>query len=104
MIWVKKWEVKGSDGKTYVVSVDKNGEFGCSCPVWRFKRRECKHIQSIKKRLNEKELWDIIEEARGILPEGPSECPAPKASRQGRKADTPKRNPLEIIEEAAPWK
>ena len=46
-VWVEKWEVEGSNGKTWVVSVDVNGNYGCSCPVWKFKREECKHIRKV---------------------------------------------------------
>jgi hypothetical protein len=47
--WVKKWEVESlSEDKTYVVSIDAYGNYGCSCPVWKFKRRECKHIKEVQ--------------------------------------------------------
>ena len=49
--WVKKWEVNGSNDEIWVVSQDREGNFGCSCPVWKFKRHECKHIQEIKGQL-----------------------------------------------------
>ena len=49
--WLRKWKVSGSDGKDWIVSQDKEGNFGCSCPVWRYKRQECKHIQEIKTEL-----------------------------------------------------
>jgi len=46
--WIKKWNVEGSNGKTWIVSVDKDNEYGCSCPIWKFKRQECHHIKQIK--------------------------------------------------------
>ena len=46
--WIKKWSVTGSSGAVWVVSVDEKGEYACSCPVWKFKRRECKHIDLVK--------------------------------------------------------
>jgi len=47
--WIKKWEVESkSSGNIYVVAQDKDGNYGCSCPVWKFKRQECKHIRQIK--------------------------------------------------------
>ena len=49
--WVRSWEIQGSKGETWVVSQDREGNFGCSCPVWKFKRSECKHIQEIKGQL-----------------------------------------------------
>lgn len=48
MNWVKKWEVEGSTGNIYTVSIDKNNNYGCSCPVWKFRRQECKHIAQVK--------------------------------------------------------
>jgi len=48
MNWVKKWKVEGSTGNVYTVSVDKNNNYGCSCPVWKFRRQECKHIAQVK--------------------------------------------------------
>jgi hypothetical protein len=46
MKWIDKWEVpSSSSNRTYVVSVSDNGEWGCSCPSWKFHRRICKHIQ-----------------------------------------------------------
>ena len=49
--WIRKWNVTGSTGNIYVVSEDENGEFGCSCPVWTFKRKTCKHIIWLKDQL-----------------------------------------------------
>ena len=46
-VWVEKWEVDGSNGKTWVVAKDTDGNYGCSCPVWKFKREECKHIRKV---------------------------------------------------------
>ena len=45
--WVRKWDVFSSSDpdKAYVVSQNAQGEFGCSCPQWKFRRQECKHIQ-----------------------------------------------------------
>ena len=47
--WVQKWAVPSSSSdKEYVVAVDKDGNYGCSCPVWKFRRQECHHIQAVK--------------------------------------------------------
>jgi len=47
--WVKRWQVPSSDGsKTYTVAVDANGNYGCSCPAWKFRRIECHHIRRVK--------------------------------------------------------
>jgi len=51
MKWDKKWTVHSHTdyNKTYVVSLDEDGEtWGCSCPHWTHRRVECKHIQEIK--------------------------------------------------------
>lgn len=46
-MWIEKHEVQGKHG-TYVVSKSDTGEWGCSCPVWKFHREECKHIKFVK--------------------------------------------------------
>ena len=49
--WVKKWDVEGSTGETYVVALKTDGSFGCSCPGWKFKKApkpDCKHIRAMK--------------------------------------------------------
>lgn len=45
--YVKQWDVPGSRGKTWRVSIDDKGNYSCSCPRWIFKREECKHIQDV---------------------------------------------------------
>lgn len=47
--WVRKWKVPKSQGNDFwTVSVDAAGLYGCSCPVWKFRRQECKHIAAVK--------------------------------------------------------
>ena len=47
--WVKRWYIPKSKGHgTWTVAVDRLGNWGCSCPVWIFKRLECHHIKLIK--------------------------------------------------------
>jgi hypothetical protein len=46
--WQYKCEVPGSQGHTWVVSQAEDGTWGCSCPVWKFKRKECHHIANVK--------------------------------------------------------
>jgi len=49
MKWIKKWKVQSSSGNgEYTVAIDVNGNYGCSCPVWRFRRQECHHIVKVK--------------------------------------------------------
>jgi len=58
--WVKKWDVESrNSGKPYVVSISVDGEWGCSCPNWIFRRhkpdyKECDHITDTKIKIN----WD----------------------------------------------
>ncbi len=47
--WVRRWQVAASNGGTWTVAQDKDGGWGCSCPVWKFKRQECHHIAAIKR-------------------------------------------------------
>lgn len=52
--WVESWEVesRSTPGEYYVVSIDEDGNFGCSCPGWKFHRRgDCKHIRLMKGQL-----------------------------------------------------
>lgn len=43
--WVARWCVESDDlDHEYTVSIDAAGEYGCSCPRWKFKREQCKHI------------------------------------------------------------
>jgi len=46
MKWIKKWEVEGSRGAKHIVSLSDDGTYGCSCPcpVWKYKRKDCKHV------------------------------------------------------------
>jgi len=48
--WIQRWEVTSHSNpdKTYVVAIDGDGGWGCSCPVWKFRRLECKHIRQVK--------------------------------------------------------
>ena len=60
MKWIKKWNIKSESGNgIYVVSLSDKDEWGCSCPAWKFRRQECKHIIRVK--LNP-ERYEEIEE------------------------------------------
>lgn len=60
--WIKRWKVPNSNGGEYTVAVDKDGIWGCSCPVWKFQklsfadRKQCHHIFQVKTSEGEKEL------------------------------------------------
>lgn len=54
--WRKRWIVNSRTDydKSYTVSMDTKGKFGCSCPKWKFQRGErqdCHHIKAIKQNL-----------------------------------------------------
>ena len=47
--WIKRWEVPKSSGDgNWIVAIDKDGNYGCSCPIWKFKRQECHHILEVR--------------------------------------------------------
>jgi len=48
--WIRKWRVPShrEGGGVYVVAQADDGTYGCSCPAWKFRRIECKHIRSVK--------------------------------------------------------
>ena len=49
MTWIEKYEVPKSKGDgNWIVSKSDTEQWGCSCPVWKFKRQECKHIRAVK--------------------------------------------------------
>ena len=55
MNWVRRIEARGSRGDLYTVAISDTGAWGCSCPAWRFKkkdhtgvRQDCKHIVAVK--------------------------------------------------------
>ena len=39
---------RSSGDKTWTVSQTARGDWQCSCPVWRFKREQCKHIAAVQ--------------------------------------------------------
>jgi hypothetical protein len=47
MTWIRRWEVGGTN-HNWIVALSDTGEWGCSCPVWKFRRVECHHIRNIK--------------------------------------------------------
>lgn len=54
-----RWQFRWFVGQ-YVVAMDRNGDFGCSCPKWKFKREECDHIAVIRENL----LENLMEAAK----------------------------------------
>ena len=49
MKWKDKWVARSeSSNADYTIARSENGEFGCSCPQWKFRRGECKHIRQVK--------------------------------------------------------
>lgn len=73
--WKTRWKVPSESDldKTYTVAQDAEEEYGCSCPVWKFRRQECKHIQAVKdgeynpiNELQRKEPEIILANVRGV--------------------------------------
>ena len=50
----KAWKVPGSGGNTYDVKTDGFGGWACTCPAFKWKKGDCKHITSIKEKMGEK--------------------------------------------------
>lgn len=46
--WTRRWKVQGT-GHEWIVAIDAAGAYGCSCPVWKFRREECHHIAAVKR-------------------------------------------------------
>lgn len=44
--WTAQSETDPS--KTYTVALYSDGTYGCACPVWKFRRQQCKHIQDVQ--------------------------------------------------------
>jgi hypothetical protein len=80
MAWMKRWSIEGSKDDVYTVAIDANGQYGCSCPHWKFRRGECRHIMEVKiMALEEK----VIEVMQGLSPQGM------EAAVAGKKFRTP---------------
>lgn len=58
MTWVRRFEVRSTTdaSASYTVAIDDNGAWGCSCPAWKFKKKDhttglkpdCKHILGVR--------------------------------------------------------
>lgn len=48
--YIQQWDVTGSSGNVYKVSVKPDGTFACSCLGWtrHTPRKDCKHIKAMK--------------------------------------------------------
>jgi hypothetical protein len=52
--WLQSFEVPSTSGRgTYIVSLDTIGNWGCSCPQWKFRRVACKHVLSVQAQVAE---------------------------------------------------
>jgi hypothetical protein len=58
--WNQFYECPSASRKdtSYNVATNDSEEWGCSCPRWKFKRKECKHIMQVK-------LFIVFAEERG---------------------------------------
>jgi hypothetical protein len=55
--WRRRWTIYGDELTEYTVAQDASGQFGCSCPRWKFKREQCKHIDRLKTWLDTATFW-----------------------------------------------
>lgn len=62
-LFVKAFNVPGDQGDEYIVSKVQRTMWECTCPDYRFRRRECKHIMRQKHTLG---LSDSISDVRGL--------------------------------------
>lgn len=48
--WVRTTAIQSDSkpGLYYQVGITDKGQYGCSCPHWKFRRAECKHIRQVK--------------------------------------------------------
>ena len=62
--WVRRFEVASHSNpdKSYVVALNTKDEWGCSCPVWKFRRLQCKHINEVLQVTRFQEVVDQIDE------------------------------------------
>ena len=61
--WVERIPVDSfTSSATYIVGISDKGEYGCSCPMWKFRRQECKHIEQVK---NERQASVIAAKRQG---------------------------------------
>ena len=72
--WINRWKIESysESGKYYTVAENDVGEFGCDCPIWKYKRRECHHIRQVKRGLADGTLKrrytleEYLEKEKGI--------------------------------------
>lgn len=87
--WIERWSVESDDmDREYVVSRDAQGEFGCSCPQWKFGKApkvNCKHIELLLVWL--RHPTPATSPARGTRPPTGETPVDPKRSRLTRKRD-----------------
>ena len=87
--WIQSFEVPSTSGRgTYTVSLDKQGHFGCSCPQWKFRRVECKHIARIKEdvQCGPRALARVVQLAyQRMFRKSDSETPKPSSFRSSHR-------------------
>ena len=70
--WVRRFEVASHSNpdKSYVVAMNTKDEWGCSCPVWKFGRKQCKHINEVLQVTRNQDIVDQTHErAANVLVE-----------------------------------
>lgn len=56
MTWIRRIEVRGSKGDRWTVALSDTGQWGCSCPKWKFAKKDhatglkpdCHHIDGVQ--------------------------------------------------------
>lgn len=78
--WVKRWKVPSESdaSKTYTVAEDTEGNYGCSCPVWKFRRQECKHIARVLREMPEPGELREMDEPEIVLANVAEVTPKPR--------------------------
>ncbi len=115
--WIEKWQVPSSSdpSKTYTVSKNEEGGYGCSCPAWTRARRECRHIRDVLagRVTSRAERVPVIDESELLTIEEPVGLPdAPDLSellggpsKEERARTIEESRPfLERIRDSAPWR
>jgi hypothetical protein len=75
-VYSHRWEVESNtSNRLYVVSIKKeDGSFGCSCPAWKFQRKECDHLRQVRDEVYPREQLRELSDATRLLFKALAEC------------------------------
>lgn len=69
--WQHRWYVpsESDPAKEYVVALSQDGKWGCTCPVYRFRKMACKHIQAVAADMKRYRYsgWQGVKAAKGTI-------------------------------------